>query len=104
MTAPVFFYVPCRDDAEAKKLARLMIEKKLAGCANLFPITSIYPWEGKVEEAEEVALVLKTMPTHADVLEAAIKAAHSYKIPCIARLKTEGVNSEFANWLTRQLI
>ena len=50
----------CGSEAEAKKIGEFLLEKKKAGCVNIFPVKSAYWWKGKIEEAEEWVLSLKT--------------------------------------------
>jgi len=92
-------YVTCKNRAEARKIARLVLEKRLAACANLFPVRSLYWWEGKIEEANEVALVLKTKASCFRRLLAEIRKAHSYKVPCIEALPILEGNPDYLNWI-----
>ena len=56
----VFVYITCKDDKEAKKIATLLLSKKMIACANIFPIKSIFSWNGKIHQSKEVALLAKT--------------------------------------------
>lgn len=99
-----FVYVTCRDADEAKKIARVVVEEKLAACGNVFSgIQSIYRDEGKVVEAAEAVLLLKTTAEKLVLLEPRIAALHSYKTPCIGTLTLEHMSSGYAAWLQEQL-
>lgn len=89
----------CRDKVEAKRIATLAVKKRLAACANWFPVRSVYWWEGKMERAIETALVLKTTAGKVGALMAAIKKAHSYKVPCIEALPVLDGNPDYLKWI-----
>ena len=98
-----FVYVTAAGEAEAMMISRTVVEERLAACANLLgSIQSIYWWEGKVCEGQEVALVLKTSGTRKDKLIERIKQLHSYDCPAIACLPIEGGNSDFLNWIWQE--
>ena len=62
MSNIILFYVPCPSLEVAKEIARPLVEKRFVACANIINnCTSIYEWEGKLEEASEVVLILKTV-------------------------------------------
>ena len=76
----VFSNVPDADSA--KKLAKHLLEQRLAACVNISPaVHSLYRWQGELEEASEVTLHIKTTQARYAELEAAIKAAHPYDVP-----------------------
>jgi len=86
---------------EAKKIAHAVVDRRLAACVNIVPkIMSVYRWEGKVEEAEEYVLLIKTTAGAWPSLRAAIQQLHSYELPeCIALLIDEG-SEKYLNWIT----
>ncbi|NDE90603.1 MAG: divalent-cation tolerance protein CutA [Alphaproteobacteria bacterium] len=99
----IFIYVPCRDSAEAEKIARVVIEKKLAACANIFPaMQSIYPWEGEICVEQEAVLILKTAAAQFKAVEEAVRSVHSYELPCIAALNVTDVNDAYAAWIHKE--
>ena len=101
-----FVYVTAADKAEAERMARTVVEERLAACANVLgSILSVYRWEGKVCEGEEVALVLKTSDDRKAELIDRIKQLHSYDTPCIACMPITDGNPDFLKWIadeTRQ--
>ncbi|HID43773.1 MAG TPA: divalent-cation tolerance protein CutA, partial [Archaeoglobaceae archaeon] len=56
----IFAYITASSIDEAKKIGRELLEKKIAACINIFPITSMYWWEGKIEESPEFVMIVKT--------------------------------------------
>ncbi len=99
----IFIYVPCASKEEAQKIGRVLVEENLVACANIFNGPhSIYEWKGKVEEAEEVLLLLKTRKDLFGKVEARVKALHSYEIPCIAALPLAELNDSYAGWILKQ--
>lgn len=76
----VFCTCPSKDMAE--KLARTVIEAKLAACTNIVPqITSIYRWQNTIETDSEVQLILKTRQDKLDSLEELVQQHHPYEVP-----------------------
>ena len=66
----------------ARSLARQLVEQRLAACVNILaPCRSVYRWQGKIEDAEEVPLLIKTTAARYNALEAAIRAGHPYELP-----------------------
>lgn len=95
-----FLYITCASAEEARVLARGAVDARLAGCGNVFPaVTSIYRWEGKIEEGAEAILILKTLASLVAALRAHILKVHSYKTPCVAEISLESLNEGYAAWL-----
>jgi periplasmic divalent cation tolerance protein len=85
---------------EAKKIARAMVESRLAACVNIVPkLESVYRWEGKVEEAQEYLLLIKTTAEAFPAVREKIQQLHSYKVPeCIAVAVEEG-SEAYLKWI-----
>ncbi len=98
-----FVYVTAKDTEEAKRIAKAVVEERLAACANVFgAIESVYRWKGKVCEDDEVALVLKTSNERKAELIDRIKQLHSYDTPCIACLPMVDGNPDFLKWIASE--
>jgi len=95
-------YVPCRDEEEAQKITRTLLEEKLIGCANLFPIKSMYWWEGKIENTSEHITLLKTNDSLVEKVRQRVKEIHSYDVPAIIVINAD-VNKEYLDWLNSNL-
>jgi len=99
----VFVYTTCRDAAEAKKLGRSMVEKRLAACVNITPIESIYEWEGKIVDDQEAVLLIKTSEPKVAALEELIEKNHSYATPLVGMVEVRRVNRRYKEWMTQVL-
>jgi periplasmic divalent cation tolerance protein len=91
------------DEATAHRIARELVGQRLAACVNILPgVQSIYSWEGSVEEAREIPLLIKTTAARYAALETALKAMHPYEIPeLIAMPITAGLPSYLA-WVASE--
>lgn len=88
------------DAACARQLAEALVGERLAACANLVPgVTSIYRWEGAVEEASEVLLILKTRAGLLPDLEARLTELHPYDVPACVALAPDRVAAPYLAWL-----
>ncbi|MBM3565604.1 MAG: divalent-cation tolerance protein CutA [Alphaproteobacteria bacterium] len=96
-------YVTASSRDEALKIARTAVEERLAACANvLAPITSVYWWDGKVQEEGEVSFILKTRDDLVSTLTARIKALHSYSCPCVVAWPVTQGNPDFLAWIASE--
>jgi periplasmic divalent cation tolerance protein len=86
---------------EAKALARDLVEKRLAACCHLIPVSSCYRWQEKVEEAAEVLLRCKTVRKRAKEVVEYIRQHHSYAVPEIVVTRGEVCCKEYFEWLQR---
>ncbi len=85
---------------QAEQIARLLVEAELAACVQiLLPVSSIYRWQGKVEQATETLLLIKTLREKYPALEAAIKSHHPYQTPEIIALPVDVGSAEYLRWL-----
>jgi periplasmic divalent cation tolerance protein len=101
MTDKLLVLSTAGSEAEARKIAETLVERKLAACVNIIPrIQSVYRWEGRVEQAEEYLLLIKTVKARLAGICAAIKELHSYQMPeCIA-VVIEGGSAEYLKWMS----
>ena len=95
----IIVYVVCRDRDEARRIGRLLVERWLAACTNLFPIESFYWWQGEIVEDNEHVLLAKTRPECYESLAAAVKSVHSYSVPAIIRLPVIDADRQYLAWL-----
>ncbi|MFB6490482.1 MAG: divalent-cation tolerance protein CutA [Thermoproteus sp. AZ2] len=96
-------YITAPQEA-AERIARHLIERRLAACVNIAaPINSVYWWEGKVEEDKEALLIAKTKTDKLQELIAAVKAIHPYKVPEIIAVPIIGGNEDYIRWIDESI-
>lgn len=87
-------------DDNAKRLARILLEKKLAACINIIKgVESMYIWQGEIMQDDEVLLLIKTRRQHYDTLEQVIKTEHPYDVPEILTFEIAGGLSAYLDWI-----
>lgn len=100
MTDIVTVYAVFADSDEAGRIARAMVERGLAACANILaPCSSIYRWQGAIETAEEVPALFKARADQAEALIAAIAELHSYDVPAITAWPIAHRLPAYAEWV-----
>jgi periplasmic divalent cation tolerance protein len=104
MTDYIFVYTTFPTPEDAAIVARRVIEKKLASCANVFPQgRSFYNWDGAVQEAAECIMIVKTVREQWDTLRLEIEDGHPYEIPCITAIPMLDANKPFLAWMEDQV-
>jgi periplasmic divalent cation tolerance protein len=87
-------------EAEARKIAHALVERRLAACVNLVPrVESVYRWQGKVESNEEWLLLIKTSAEKFAAVRDAIRELHSYDLPECISVNIEEGSAEYLRWL-----
>ena len=100
MTSVAFVYMTAKDKAEAMGIARGLVEERLAACANVFNnTTSVYWWQGTVQEESEVGMIVKTTEDLVERVIARVKEIHSYSCPCVLSWTVQAGNPDFLNWI-----
>lgn len=100
---PVEVTVTCPTPESAGALMRVAVEARLAACAQTWPITSCYRWEGEVVEDPEHLVLFKTTAEHFDALAALIVEHHEYDLPAIVALPLDATGPGYTEWLTASL-
>ncbi len=101
MTDKIVVLVMCGSRKEARKIARVLVERRLAACVNEIgaPVRSVYRWKGKVETAKEFLLVIKTTKRRFAGLRDAVRELHSYEVPEIVALPVAEGSEAYLNWI-----
>lgn len=90
------------DRATAERLAGMLVEQGLAACVNLSaPIRSIYRWQGKIEQSDEILLFIKTTKDRYQACESALRTEHPYELPEIIAVPVEQGLDDYTNWVER---
>ena len=99
MSDIALFYVTFPSKAEAERIAETLLAERLAACVNIMaPCSSMYRWEGRIERAEEVPVLIKTRPMLATRLRDRLTALHSYELPVIEQWNAE-TSAAVADWI-----
>lgn len=97
---PIVVLVTAADAEEAARIARALVEERLAACANVVgPIRSIYRWQGAIEDAAEHLIVIKARRGDFAALEARVRALHSYDVPEVLAVPVEAGSAAYLAWL-----
>ena len=97
-------FCTAKDFEEGRAIALALVKENLAACVNIIPnMTSIYRWKGKIEEENEVFLIIKTSRELFDTLVNWIKELHSYEVPEIIALKPTDISVDFETWWEQQI-
>lgn len=97
---PVLIYTTYPSLVEASKAGRALVETGLCACVNIIPgMRSIYRWEGRIEEAEETVMILKTRAGHVTRVTGAVKRSHPYEMPAVLVLPVSGGNQAYIDWI-----
>jgi periplasmic divalent cation tolerance protein len=90
-------------DEEAVKLVRELLERRLIACGTLFPgARSLYRWQGKVADEQEVVILLKTRSARLDSLRTAFCELHPYKVPELLAMPVEGGLEKYLEWINAE--
>jgi len=95
-----FVYMTAGSREEARRIGRTLVEERLAACVNILDgMSSMYWWEGAVQEEQETVLIAKTRTELLERLTDRVRALHSYACPCVVALPIEGGNAAYLQWL-----
>ena len=98
-----WLYMTAGSVEEAKNIGKILVGQNLAACVNLLEnMTSIYKWEEKLEESQEVIMIAKTRKTLMPKLIETVNSLHSYDCPCILELPIQGGDPDFLSWIKSQ--
>ncbi len=95
-------YITCKDNKEAEKISMQLLKKRLIACANIFPIKSMYWWQGIIMDEKENVIIAKTSNKNFKKLVNEVKKIHSYEIPCILRVNATA-NKEYRAWANKEM-
>ena len=104
MTDKVVVLSTCGSEDEAQRIARALVEKRLAACVNILPgVRSVYRWKNEIEDSQEVLLVIKTSRALCENVRSQIEKMHSYDLPEVLALPIVDGSQQYLEWLGREL-
>ncbi|MDY0241823.1 MAG: divalent-cation tolerance protein CutA [Rhodospirillaceae bacterium] len=93
-------YITAADRSQALAIGRTLVQERLVACANLFDdVTSIYRWDGAIQEEQEVVLIAKTTSEKVDSVTARVLELHDYDCPCVVAIDIKTGNPSFLRWI-----
>ncbi len=98
----IITYIVCKNKQESEKISKHLLDKKLVGCVNMFPITSQFWWKGNIEKEEEHVIIAKTFENKFKEITKEVKKLHSYETPAILKFNVEA-EKEYEEWLRREV-
>ncbi len=99
----VFIYTTCKDMEEAKRLGKLIIDKKMAACVDFWPVESMYMWEGKMTDASQIMMMITTFESKLQDVDDLISQNHSYSVPLIAGVDVRRISRPYKEWMNEQI-
>jgi periplasmic divalent cation tolerance protein len=104
MTDKIIVLTTCENSQDAQTIAETLVEKRLAACVNILPgLKSIYRWQGKVENAAELLLLIKTRRGLFEQLSAELARIHPYEVPEVIALPVIDGAPAYLGWLEKEL-
>jgi periplasmic divalent cation tolerance protein len=104
MTDKIVVLSTCASEDEAVRIARELVEKRVAACVNVAPgVRSFYRWKDAIEESQEVLLVIKTSRALFEQVRAEIEKLHSYELPEVVALPVVDGTEQYLEWIDRAL-
>ena len=97
----ILIYSTFPNKKEAERIGEGLVRKKLAACVNIFPIESIYSWQGKIAKDKEFAAIIKTKKGNFKKVEKFILENHSYDTPCILEIPISRTTRKYWQWLNK---
>jgi periplasmic divalent cation tolerance protein len=103
MNERILVYTMCGSEEEARRIARLLVEARVAACVGITAgVESVYQWKGNVETAREWALTIKTRAALYPQVEQAVRAAHSYETPEIIAVPIVAGLPAYLEWIDQE--
>ena len=98
----ILVFTTIHKKASGHKLGKGLLKSRLIACYNLVPVESAYWWKGKIEEENEVLMVLKAGDDNFDRIEDYINKNSGYEIPEVVAVKASDVNIPYLNWIDKE--
>jgi len=96
---PIIIISTYPDKKSIIKISKELVKTKLVACVNITKISSIYAWQGKIENTSEYLAIFKTTNKNKKILKEKIKSTHPYDVPEIAEIDVLSINKPYLDWL-----
>jgi len=104
MTDKIVVFSACSSQEEARTLARHLVEARVAACVNVIPgAFSVFRWEGKIDEASEWLLIIKTVRARLDDLKSELRRMHSYSVPEVVAIPIVDGSEDYLDWVESEV-
>ena len=95
-------YITCKDEGEAVKISKHLLDKKLIACSNMHSITSMYLWNKSIQDENEFVIMAKTKEKKYGKIKEEVSKLHSYDVPCILKIDAEA-NEIYDKWVNKEI-
>lgn len=99
----IVFYITHPSQKHAQRISDELISKRYVACTNIYPMSSEYRWQGKVEKDEEWVSICKTSYDNIDNVEKLVGELHDYDVPCISHWEASA-NTEYEKWIFKNVL
>ena len=105
MADEIAIFVTADSPELARKIAEALVERRLAACVNLVPeIESIYRWQGEIQRDREILLIVKSIRSRFDEIEALVRELHTYQVPEVIAVSMDHGSTAYLNWLRESVV
>ncbi len=95
--------ITCETRDSAKRISRVLLEKRLIACSNIFPVESFFWWKGSFESSQEVFLMCKSLDSKYHAIKEAVEEIHEYDVPLIEAWKVDYINEDYEKFLNEEV-
>src|SRR5664279_2261661 len=100
---PVVVMVTTGSVDEARAIAQVLVQERLAACVNILPaVESVFFWQGTLQEVPETIMLIKTIPDRVEAIQFRVRSMHSYQVFEMLVMPTSGANPEYRDWILEQ--
>jgi len=97
------YYLTCANNREADRISKVLLEKKLIACVKKLPVSSIFRWKGKIDNAKEIIVMLESIEENFDKINAVVKKLTSYETPMLFSIPVLKTTKGVEKWLKEEL-
>ena len=99
----IIIYITHSSEENAQKISAHLLDKRMVACANIFPIKSMYWWQGTQENEDEWVSIVKTIPKMWGIIQTEVDSVHPYDTPCIMKIEVEA-NEAYEQWIQKEVV